>query len=202
MMKRGRGAAGRALGVLTLLLVAICPGAAQDSGIEAPVPDTAVTGAASAAEAPSGFRGIELGMELQAVKDRLMEDPFFDYRGDPDVSLLPQTHETLIECRGFSYLTRAYFQFSGKKLYIMILLLDEARIDHYSLFTTLTEKYGGFTSLSPSKVVWETEETIFSLERPLSVKYVDRFVFEELKEEGQAAENLRDISRSRFLEEF
>ena len=155
-----------------------------------------------AAAPPDSFRGIALGMELQSVKDRLMEDPFFDYRGDPDVSLLPQTLEELIECSGFSYIRRAYFQFHEKRLYIMILVLDESRLDHYSLFTTLADKYGAFSSLSPQKVVWESEDTVFSLERPLTVKYVDRQVFESLKEESRAEEDLREISRRRFLEEF
>jgi hypothetical protein len=131
-----------------------------------------------------------------------MEDPFFDYRGDPDVSLLPQTLESLIECAGFSYIRRAYFQFHEKKLYIMILVLDESKLDHYSLFTTLSAKYGAFTSLSPQKVVWQSEDTVFSLERPLTVKYVDRRVFESLKDQSQAEEDLREVSRRRFLEEF
>lgn len=167
---------------------------AQEEGTE--------SAGSAAISAPTGFRGIDLGMDLETVKDKLLEDPFFDYRGEPDVSFLPQTRESLIECAGLSYISRAYFQFNEKKLYIMILVLDEKKIDHYSLFTTLTEKYGSFSTLSPAKVVWETEEILFSLERPLTVKYLDREVFESLKEEGKAEENLRSVTRSRFLEEF
>ena len=75
-------------------------------------------------EVPQGFRGIELGMELERVKELLREDPCFDYRGDPDVSFLPQTFQTLIECTGNSYIERAFFQFHEKRLAIMILVLD------------------------------------------------------------------------------
>jgi hypothetical protein len=151
---------------------------------------------------PRGFRGIELGMELEAVKDLLKTDPYFDYRGDPDVSFLPQTVQTLIECRGNSYIERAYFQFHEQRLATMILVLDRKKIDHYSVFTTLTEKLGPFTSLTPFKVTWEFEDLLLALERPLSVKYIDRKVFDQQLREGEAGENLRKTSRDLFLENF
>ncbi len=186
--------------VLTLICSSALIVSAQDAE-ETPGP-AAGASAASAVLAPVGFRGIDLVMELETVKEQLLEDPFFDYRGEPDVSFLPQTRESLIECAGNSYISRAYFQFNEKKLYIMILVLDDTKMDHYSLFTTLTDKYGPFSTLSPAKVVWETAGTLFSLERPLSVKYVDRLVFESLKVEGQAEADVRSLSRNRFLEEF
>ncbi|HUV07443.1 MAG TPA: hypothetical protein VMX75_06920 [Spirochaetia bacterium] len=149
-----------------------------------------------------GFRGINLGMDLEAVKDLLLKDPFFDYRGDPDVSFLPRTYDSLIECRGNAYIKRAFFQFKEKRLSIMILVLDPDKIDHYSVFARLNERYGVFTSLSPEKVVWEDEKVILTLERPLSVKYIDRKVFEDELKAGVAGENLRDTSRLRFLDNF
>jgi hypothetical protein len=185
------------IGLWFLVSALACVSAGVGGGQEAAAESTG-----PAVQAPAGFRGIDLGMDLETVKNELLEDPFFDYRGEPDVSFLPQTRESLIECAGLSYISRAYFQFHEKKLYIMILVLDEKKIDHYSLFATLTDKYGPFSSLSPAKVVWETENTLFSLERPLTVKYLDRGVFESLKAEGAAEENLRSVSRSRFLEEF
>jgi hypothetical protein len=41
-----------------------------------------------------------------------------------------------------------------------------------------------------------------TLERPLSVKYIDMEVFSVLKAEGQVEEDLRSLSRSQFLELF
>jgi hypothetical protein len=151
---------------------------------------------------PQGFRGVSLGMDLDTVKGLLLEDPYFDYRGDPDVSFLPRSVESLIECRGNSYVDRAYFQFAEKKLYIMTIVLDLDRIDHYSVFTRLTDKYGPFTSLTPLKVTWEFSDTVLTLERPLALKYIDKEVFDRQLEEGQAKEAVQDISRKRFLENF
>ena len=111
----------------------------------------------AAAALPLGFRGITVGMGLDQVKQALKADPLFRYRGDPDVSFLPQTSQYLIECEGNSYLRRAYFQFADSRLFIMILVLDTQRLDHYSLFSALSTKYGQPASLSPQEVVWQSD---------------------------------------------
>ena len=151
---------------------------------------------------PGGFREIILGNELQQVKQQLMNDPLFDYRGDPDVSFLPLPEQTLIECRGNSYINRAYFQFHEQKLYILILSLDRQKLDYFTMFSTLTEKYGDPDALSPSDAVWSSEEVRFSLERPLNIKYIDRRVFEALRDQGKAEKDLRDLSKQNFLKLF
>jgi hypothetical protein len=153
-------------------------------------------------EGPSDFRGIRLGMTLAEVKKKLLDDPFFDYRGDPDVSFLPVPEQTLIDCRGNSYLDRASFQFHEDRLYIMILALDRDTLDYYTLYTTLTAKYGETTTLSPTEAVWVFPSLRLALEKPLSVKYIDREVFALLQEAGKAQESLRDFSKERFLELF
>ena len=153
-------------------------------------------------EGPMGFRGFKLGMTVDQVKSLLLEDLYFDYRGDPDVSFMPETTQVLIECEGFSFIERAYFQFNDEKLYILILVLNEDKVDHYSLFTTLIEKYGDFTSLDPLKVEWHFENVRLFLERPLSVKYVDVEVFDKITEQGEADEQERDLSRQQFLDQF
>jgi hypothetical protein len=84
----------------------------------------------------------------------------------------------------------------------MTVILDPDKIDHYSLFTTLSEKYGNFVSLNPSKVVWDFDSVLLSLEKPLSVKYIDKEVFNQIKEAGIAEADLRELSRQKFLDEF
>ena len=151
---------------------------------------------------PEGFRSIRLGMELDTVKQLLQEDPLFAYRGDPDVSLLPQPQQTLIECEGTSYIRRAFFQFHERRLYIMILALDPERLDYYTLYATLSGKYGDPGRLDPSEAVWEFDGLRLSLERPLSVKYIDTGTFRQLQEEAEAGEDLRALAKDRFLEQF
>jgi len=151
---------------------------------------------------PRGFRSVELGMELEQVKQLLIEDPLFDYRGDPDISFLPRPPQTLIETSGSSYIRRAYFQFDQDRLYILILSMDPDSLDYYTLYSTLSAKYGQPSSLDPTEAVWLFEGVRLSLERPLNVKYIDRAVFERLKQEGQVQQDLWEISKDNFLEQF
>jgi hypothetical protein len=149
-----------------------------------------------------GFRSVTLGMALDQVKQALKSDALFRYRGDPDVSFLPQTSQYLIECEGNSYLRRAYFQFADSRLFIMILVLDTQKLDHYSMFSALSSKYGQPTSLSPQEVVWQSEPVRFSLERPLTVKYIDNKTFSALLAKGGAQKDLDQLSREKFIEQF
>jgi hypothetical protein len=151
---------------------------------------------------PSGFRSVSLGMGLDEVKQALKTDPLFRYRGDPDVSFLPQTNQYLIECDGNSYLRRAYFQFADSRLFIMILVLDTQKLDHFSLFSALSTKYGQPTTLNPQESVWQSDPVRFSLERPLTVKYVDNKTFSAILAKGGARGDLDQLSREKFIEQF
>ena len=126
----------------------------------------------------------------------------FRYRGDPDVSFLPQTSQYLIECEGTSYLRRAYFQFADSRLFIMILVLDTQKLDHFSIWSALSAKYGQPTSLSPDESVWQSDPVRFSLEKPLTVKYIDNKTFAALLAHGGAQKDLDQISREKFIEQF
>jgi hypothetical protein len=168
------------------------PGATADPSAPQPLP----------VEPPRGFRSIQLGMELERVKQLLIEDPLFDYRGDPDISFLPLPPQTLIETSGSSFIRRAYFQFDRDLLYIIILSMDPDRLDYYTLYSTLSGKYGQPTSLDPTGAVWQFEGLRLRLERPLNIKYIDSTVFEALKEKGQVQEDLWEISKDNFLQQF
>ena len=157
---------------------------------------------AQAQPLPRAFRGVSLGMELEQVKQALAGDPLFRYRGDPDVSFLPQSAQVLIECPGTAWIRRAYFQFVDSRLFIMILVLDTQKVDHYSLFTAVSKKYGQPSSLSPQESVWAAPDVRFSIERPLTVKYIDAAVFSRIVQQGVAAEDLEKLSREQFIEQF
>jgi len=151
---------------------------------------------------PAGFRSISLGMGMDQVKRLLAADPLFVYRGDPDVSFLPQTAQYLIECPGTTYLRRAYFQFADSRLFIMILVLDTQKLDHYSMFSALSAKYGPPASLSPQESVWQSDTVRLSLERPLTVKYVDNKTFSAILSKGGAQKDIEQLSREKFIEQF
>jgi hypothetical protein len=151
---------------------------------------------------PKGFRSITLGMEMDAVREALTEDSYFLYKGDPDVSLLSGPKRSSIDCDGFRFIEDASFQFSGGMLYIITINLNREELDYFSMYSALNEKYGPPASLDPELVIWENEEVRFSLERPLTVKYIDSVTFSELKEQSGTEEAYRGASRKDFIELF
>lgn len=151
---------------------------------------------------PREFSGISLGMNMEEVQNLLKGNGLFWYRGEADVSLLPRPNETLIEVTGLSYIKRAFFQFYEGKLFIMIFIMNDKMIDHYTIFTNFQTKYGKFTSFSPSEIIWQDENTRVSIERPLAVKYIDLAVFNQLVMQGQQLESYEKMLLDDFLNQF
>ena len=73
-------------------------------------------------------------------------------------------------------------------------------MDHYSIFSKLCEKYGNPASLNPEKSEWSDSSVIMSLERPLTLKYMDKAVFDSLQNESKVNKSVEENSRDRFLE--
>lgn len=158
---------------------------------------------ASAYEAPPRvFRGYSLGMSLEDVKKALAADDAFAFRGDRDVSLLPESKDVLIETSGLSFVKSAFFLFHGDALYIMSFSLDTDRLDHYSVYTALEARYGPPAELDPKAAVWKSDSTRASLERPLTLKYVDLAVFDALKAESEVGRSREAILRQEFIDDL
>ena len=151
---------------------------------------------------PSQFREMTLGMSLDDLKTALKEDTLFNFRGDRDVSFLPAREESLVEVSGFSFIKRAFFQIRDGAVFIMAFTLNTDMMDHYSVFTTLVEKYGAPSFLNPREAVWESEGIRLALERPLTVKYIDKKVFDDIISESSVIQSRRVKQRQEFLDEF
>jgi len=151
---------------------------------------------------PRQFRQIALGMSLDDLKEALLNDSLFNFRGDQDVSYIPVREESLVETTGSSFVSRAFFQLRDGNLFIMAYTLNTEMMDHYSMFTELTQKYGQPSYLDPKEAVWETEETRIALERPLTIKYIDKIVFDDIISESELIQSSRVRQRQEFLNEF
>ena len=151
---------------------------------------------------PRQFREISLGMGLDNLKEALKKDKLFNFRGDRDVSFLPAREESLVETTGSSFVRRAFFQLRDGELFIISLTLDTGLMDHYSMFTNLVDKYGQPSFIDPKEALWETEETLIVLERPLTIKYIDKKVFTDIIGESALIQSRRVRERQEFLDEF
>ncbi len=163
-----------------------------------------VTGilAPDARDLPRGFGTITFGLSRDEVGERLINDPNFDYRGDPDVQFLPRREQVVIDTAGFDFVDRGYFQFSDGGLYSIIIKLNTRMMDYFTMYTQLSGSYGHPDSITPQRAVWERDGVRLALERPLSVKYLDLAVFDEMREEGRMRESDRAAARREFLDQF
>ena len=193
------------------LLFPLSSAAAQEAGTEeAAAEESAGTAEEEAAageetagrKLPTGFGQIRLGMEMETVKERLKRDSNFNFRGDPDVSMLREPNNALIQCRGYDFIERAAFQFVEDGLYTITLILNRELLGFYTMFSDLQEKYGRPDKVTPNKMQWESDAVLLTLERPLRVKYLRREVLDTLREESRRAKSLEEISRDKFLEQF
>jgi hypothetical protein len=151
---------------------------------------------------PRQFRQLRLGMNLDDLKTNLLRDGYFNFRGDRDVSFLPAREQSLIETTGSSFIRRAFFQLRDGEVFIMSFSLNTGLIDHYSIFTQFVEKYGQPSYIDPRTAVWETEYTRIAIERPLTVKYIDKIVFNDIVNESGLIESNQAWLRQEFLNEF
>lgn len=158
-------------------------------------------------ELPDGYDNILLGMSLEQTKTELMKNSDFGYHGESDVSLLPTQNRTLIETDNSknsrnAFLERCWFQFYDDSLYIITININQKKMDYYSIFTTLCEKYGDPTSFSPKQSTWKNEEVTMTLEKPLTLKYIDNKTFESLQQYSNVQLSGEEITRELFLDQL
>jgi hypothetical protein len=159
-------------------------------------------GTAASGPLPRSYRETSLGMSLEDLKAGLVRDAIINFRGDRDVSFLPSREQSLVETTGFSFIRRAFFQLRDGKVFIMAYALNTQLVDHYSVFTAFTEKYGEPVYLDPKQAVWESEDTRVAIERPLTVKYIDKRVFNDIVNESALIESAGIRRRQEFLDDF
>jgi hypothetical protein len=160
--------------------------------------------AEGAVELPRSYRNIRLGMSLEDLKAALQRDGMFNFRGDRDVSFLPSSARSrnVVETTGPSFIKRAFFQLWEGELFIMGFSLHTGLVDHYSVFTSLVDKYGPPSYLDPKQAVWETNDTRIAIEWPLTVKYIDMRIFNNIIGESALVETGEINRRQEFLDEF
>lgn len=141
-------------------------------------------------------------MTLEQAKAALGTDASFVYRGDPEVQFVPLSERPIIEVEGRAFIDTAILQFEDDALYVLSLVLDRDRLDYFSVYESLVAQYGDPSQIDPAQAVWEAGPTRLSLERPLTVKYLDLPAFTAIVESGEMQEALDDLTRDRFLDQL
>ena len=85
-------------------------------------------------------------------------------------------------------------------MYVITINLNKEKIDHYSIFTTLKEKYGEPLSVTPEKSVWKNDFVTMTLEKPLTLKYINNQIYEELQQYSTVQKSAAEITQQMFLD--
>jgi hypothetical protein len=188
-MMHGRNAAGSV--ILACLLMASAGAAAQSASAPATRANAAIS---------KGYDKLVLGMAYQAAYDTLVGNPALDYRGKPDVSMSPGREEKIIESRGGRYIQRGVFQFREEKLFTIILEMNPLQLDYFTLFTSFSQRYGDPKSLDPNQAIWEDASVRLILEKPCTVKYLDRPVIDAIIQSATVKAARQEETRQQFID--
>ena len=125
-------------------------------------------------ELPRGYMNVQLGMNSEQTKSELKRNSAFGYKGERDVSLTPDQNTVIIQTDtykklGSDFLTQCYFQFHDDILYSITINVNTEKMDYYSVFTTLTEKYGEPDFLNPQQTKWQDEKKLLFFAKPLTI---------------------------------
>jgi hypothetical protein len=142
-------------------------------------------------------------MGIEELKEALRRDrETYLFREDRDVYHIPLRNENYVETTGRGFIKRGFFQLNETGLFVISLELNPDRMDYYSVFTAFRDRYGEPESIDPQKAMWESETVRVSIERPLTVKYIDRAVFDAILAEAQAGISAEKVLRENFLNDF
>ncbi len=178
--------------ILPSLFFAVTP---EEEALLTPTPEqTEIT-----QETPWGFAGIELGMKMDTVESILDESKYFIYDSKL-ISWLPFT--PLISAKGRGLINVGHFHFVDDQLYSINLIINPIQMDYYTLMTQFNEKYGKYSSLDPSRVLWLSETASISLEKPLTVSYLDLELHQIYINQSEIEKSNAQQTREEFLDEF
>lgn len=149
------------------------------------------------------FTNISLNMSYDDVLDALSNNPHFVFRGVPDVSLLDPIDRTVIEVQGAGFVYRGFFSFYQDKLFSISIVINQNLLDYFTLWNQLHKLYGHPDDINPMRSIWKNDLTHMSLEQqPVTLKYLDINIFNELIGKSNSEQSAIDKSRGRFLEEL
>lgn len=150
------------------------------------------------------YRDYFISMTEKECREALKQDGYFLYSDQEQPSLMRPSDEVLIDSPGRSFIKRGWFQFQNDRLIVMTFQLNPQKLDYYSIFRQLKEKYGDPLELSPQSALWRNEESgeEMLLSRPLEMKYRDGEYFRQLQEERRVEETVEETLRERFIQEF
>jgi hypothetical protein len=80
--------------------------------------------------------------------------------------------------------------------------MNQNQLDHYSFFRQFYGKYGRPGEMNPQKALWEDDAVYLVLEKPLTIKYLDKpSILTALGQENEDR-SIMQITRENYVEQF
>lgn len=150
----------------------------------------------------NGYKGIELGMPMEAVRELLVKSPEFNFIKEEVLTIRIEPDKEILSTEGRGFIIEGYFHFYHDRLYQITLKLSEKKIGYYLLLKRLTNKYGNPTGFSPQKASWENEIVRIVIEKPCTIKYIDLPVWSGFAGLNEKPDNIMEEVRDNFVDEF
>jgi hypothetical protein len=156
---------------------------------------------------PKAYHKYTLGMDAAALVDTLKADTAEFMYQEPDITLsqkgkIYEGSNESVEVAGRDFVSKAVFQLYDGALSVITLTLNTTLIDYYSVYQTWVKKYGQPQSLSPREAVWQDAAVRISLERPLTLKYIDLKAAGAIAQAAKTRANAIVTMQQQFLNQF
>lgn len=159
-------------------------------------------GIISSEELSYGFKEFKLNQTQNEVKELIKKSFDFANRRDEALSIRLEPDTDIITAEGLGFIKIGYFHFNKDKLFQIFLKLDEKRLGYYLILKRFTEKYGNPTSLEPKSAFWENEEVKIVIEKPCSLKYIYKPIWNEITSSDQTSDSVFFKIREKFIEDL
>lgn len=179
--------------VILLTLPALGTLQGQDAGTNQTIPENLLL---------RGFDSIRLGMVYDDALSALETSSYIHFRGPRDVSLRPLGDDPIISAPGQAFLQEVVLQFSEGVLFSISLVVDPQEFDYGTFYRIFNQRYGNPHDLNPRRAVWQDEQTRISIEKPLTVQFLDLGAFRRMQEDSMIQDSAERFSKTLFLDEF
>ncbi len=151
-------------------------------------------------EFAEGYKEIKLGMNIETVRGLISSMNDFLPIRDEILQIRIEPDKQILTTQGLNFVNKGYFHFHDDSLYQILIKFNSTKIGYYNLLKNLTEKYGKPIALTPKKASWENEKIRITIEKPSTIKYTDKLIWESIIGNNNTNDPNFIILRDEFLD--
>ncbi len=147
----------------------------------------------------NGYKEIRLGMTLEEVRQIINSMPEFNPIREEILQIRIEPDKQILTTEGYSFVSKAYFHFDNDRLYQILLKFNQNKIGYFNLLSTFRSRFGEPAFINPSKSYWQNERVRITIEKPATIKYLDRQIWNSIIGSGNQEDSDFIILRNDLL---